>query len=227
MESFTCELEWLKASYNPEEMEHFVSRNSTILKFTLHQGTFVTFEIPERYPQEAAHLSICSSEMTNSEKCAIEKDIRNYALQLIGRPMIMDLVTKTQELFRHHCVVECKRNEPTLLEQEDYIAVISIDHMRQRRKYSKTLQSWACELNICGILLFCQKWIYLILEGLKNDIKEFIVRHKTIPVDVDSSGKPCKEKMCKVIFEGKQPKVKKPTSNPQNIRNLLQNEMNI
>lgn len=54
---------------------------------------------------------------------------------------------------------------------EKYLAVISIDHMRQKKKYCKTLASWASELQIFGFLLFYQRWIFLLLQGSKKCVK--------------------------------------------------------
>ena len=45
--------------------------------------------------------------------------------------------------------------------------------------------------------------LILLVEGDKCDISKFLLSWKTTNIDVDSHGKPCKEKMMQVLFREK------------------------
>ncbi|GIY37977.1 RWD domain-containing protein 3 [Caerostris darwini] len=201
--SFSDELECLKASYDTREFMHFISSNSHILKFTVcDDDTCVTFEIPENYPQVIPVISVSSTKISNAQKTLIENEIKCYAEGIIGSPIIMDLVIKFQEIFNSYLNKYVPSKMKTLESEDDYMAIIQIDHMRQKKRYLKTLISWASDLSIVGSIIFCYKWIFLILQSSRENVKEFIIRHRTCCIDVDSAGKPCKERMSKIIFEG-------------------------
>ncbi|GFR04674.1 RWD domain-containing protein 3, partial [Trichonephila clavata] len=84
----------------------------------------------------------------------------------------------------------------------NYMAVILIDHIRQRNKYLKALSLWASDFNILGGVIFCHKWIFLIIQGTRKNVKKYIIQHRASCIDVDSSGRPCKEKMSTILYEG-------------------------
>ncbi len=77
------------------------------------------------------------------------------------------------------------------------ICVVKLDHMRSEDKYIKLLNSWARTLGIYGKLLkiTSSQNIYVVLFGCREDLSEYIRRWKTYNVDVDSRGRPCKERM--------------------------------
>ena len=74
--------------------------------------------------------------------------------------------------------------------------------MRNEQKYFKLLQSWAKELSIAGKLLRtgCHE-ITAVLFGERRVMGEFLKRWKTQNVDIDSHGRPCKEKMLTVLCQ--------------------------
>ncbi|KAK5936027.1 hypothetical protein CgunFtcFv8_021331 [Champsocephalus gunnari] len=62
------------------------------------------------------------------------------------------------------------------------------------------LQRWSLQLQLTGRLLL-GRCILVILLGARPSIKEFCRLLKTVKVDVDSSGRKCKERMMKVLIE--------------------------
>lgn len=198
------ELEILKASYDSSEFIYVISNKSPIYKFHLQNNVSVTFELPPAYPQKPPGISITAANMTNASRSTFENELRSYASENIGNLMIMDLVIKLQQFisdYEKNFLESRSRNTVDVKKEDTYLAVILIDHMRQKKKYCNLLTSWVSELNIFGCLLFYKKWIFLLLQGSKKHVKEFITRHKTVCIDVDSTGKPCKEKMSKILFE--------------------------
>jgi hypothetical protein len=101
-----------------------------------------------------------------------------------------------------------------------YWVVIEIDHMRDSKQYTKTMRQWMKQLDLCGSLFHCNsmttsttcsdstastmwKGIYLVLIG-KNDkgsCDEFQKRLRSQSIDIDSKGRPCKERVASVLFQ--------------------------
>ena len=74
--------------------------------------------------------------------------------------------------------------------------------MRNEQKYLKLLRSWAKELGVTGkIVKAGSRNITVVLLGKNRAIAEFARRWRTQNVDVDSHGKPCKEKMMTVLCQ--------------------------
>jgi hypothetical protein len=83
-----------------------------------------------------------------------------------------------------------------------FYSLFTLDHMRNKASYSKKISKWCEEYNINGRLFFTPKRIFILLEGDKNSIKEWTRLMKTTNVDVDSKGRPCKERLLTTIQEG-------------------------
>ena len=82
------------------------------------------------------------------------------------------------------------------------ICIVRIDHMRNEPKYFKTLRSWAGELETSGRVINAgRRAIYIILVGSNSKLSEFLRRWRTQSVDVDSQGKPCKEKLISILCQ--------------------------
>ena len=64
---------------------------------------------------------------------------------------------------------------------------------------------WTEELKLSGRVLFVGHLIFILLTGVAEDIKEYLRRHKSYNIDVDSSGKPCKERMMTVLAQEQAP----------------------
>ena len=76
--------------------------------------------------------------------------------------------------------------------------------MRSKSKYTKILKSWMVEFNINGFLVFYGRLILMIVEGQSESVRTYLVRHRTVNVDVDSSGQPCKERLMTCLWDEKQ-----------------------
>jgi len=81
-----------------------------------------------------------------------------------------------------------------------YVVLIQLDHIRSRKRYLKFLQGTSRSLNISIELLEHKKQILLKVIGNSDIvIKNFIKLLKTTLVDVDISGKPCKERKSDIL----------------------------
>ena len=80
------------------------------------------------------------------------------------------------------------------------VCIARIKHMRHEQKYFKILNSWSKELGIRGKVLNAGlNAIYVVLVGSIPSVSELLQRWKTQNIDVDSQGKPCKEKMISIL----------------------------
>lgn len=82
-----------------------------------------------------------------------------------------------------------------------HVCITILDHMRNEQKYLKLLNSWAKELNVYGKILHCGLHsIYAVVTGSNAaSVCEFLKRWRTQSIDVDSQGRPCKEKLLRVL----------------------------
>lgn len=90
-----------------------------------------------------------------------------------------------------------ERKMPT---ESKFILLLKLDHMRNKSRYIRTIARWVDELKLSGRIFFAGYLIFLLLTGAAESVKEYLRRHKTCNVDVDSSGKPCKEKMMNILM---------------------------
>ncbi|CAF0980132.1 unnamed protein product [Adineta ricciae] len=79
--------------------------------------------------------------------------------------------------------------------------LMSIDHMRSPNVYMKRLHQWADQLLLTGRVLVIPHHIFILIEGTNEDIKQFIVKLRTETVDIDSRGRPCKERLLTQLAE--------------------------
>ena len=111
-----------------------------------------------------------------------------------------DSVQLIRNFIQEHSKEETAKK--AAIKPSNFGLLLHLDHMRNSKQYLKTLKSWAKELG-----LFCKIWlrtenyrgIPLLVIGRENDLNEFEKRLRSRNVDVDSKGKPCKEKMMKVL----------------------------
>lgn len=81
-------------------------------------------------------------------------------------------------------------------------ALLLLDHMRSKVRYTHTILKWATGLALAGCLLFVGKFIFIVLQGPAANVKEYIKLQRSSNVDVDSRGKKCKERMMSVLHQG-------------------------
>ena len=56
-------------------------------------------------------------------------------------------------------------------EEEQATAILMLDHMRSKTRYTQTIQKWAGSLSLNGSLLFVGKLIFIVLQGHSSNIK--------------------------------------------------------
>ncbi|KAL2772195.1 RWD domain-containing protein 3 isoform a, partial [Daubentonia madagascariensis] len=171
----------------------------------------LVFHLPVNYPLCLPGISINSEHLTRAQCVTVKEKLLEQAENLLSGPMVHELVLWIQQNLR--CILNQPETGsgseestfPTSPTVDDglWITLLHLDHMRAKTKYVKTVQKWASDLRLTGRLMFMGKVILILLQGDRSNIKEYLILQKTSKVDVDSSGKKCKEKMISVLFETK------------------------
>ena len=172
----------------------------------------MTVVISQEYPRKLPQISLSCAEMSRKDLNSLRKKLLEYINDWhssSSEPMIMELVMWLQENTKDFL---CSDNISTASKSasgnlcaDKTVILLKIDHMRSKNRYIKTITRWVQELNLSGRLFFVSSLIFLLLAGKDSDVREYLRRHKTCNVDVDSSGKPCKERMMNVLVQEQAP----------------------
>ncbi|XP_022060042.1 RWD domain-containing protein 3 isoform X2 [Acanthochromis polyacanthus] len=160
----------------------------------------LVFHLHPDYPSSPPHISVSSTGLSRTQCHNIRQKLQDRAAALVPEPMVLQLVECSQQCVE---VTEDGREGNEAVEdskKDEWAAVLLLDHIRSRNRYIGLLERWSHQLQLTGRLLLGQS-ILVILQGSKPDIKEFCRRLKTVKVDVDSSGRKCKERMMKILIE--------------------------
>ncbi|XP_060924005.1 RWD domain-containing protein 3 [Limanda limanda] len=171
-----------------------VKINSTV--FGAGRDTSLLFHLHPRYPSCPPDISVSSTVLSRTQCHDIRQKLLDQAAALPAEPMVHELVEWLQQC--EEVKEEQSRGEEDV--KERWTAVLSLDHIRSRCRYIGLLERWSQQLQLTVIILL-GRHILVILQGTKPGIKEFYHLLKTVKVDVDSSGKKCKERMMKVLIE--------------------------
>ena len=91
------------------------------------------------------------------------------------------------------------------------VAVVHLDHMHNSKLYTKRLTKWSKECGVHCTLVDCgMHCIVGIMLGEHCAVDSFLRAWRTRNVDEDARGKPCKEKMMKVLCR----EVRQPCGHP-------------
>ncbi|XP_059913937.1 RWD domain-containing protein 3 isoform X1 [Gadus macrocephalus] len=160
----------------------------------------LSFSLPPQYPLCPPDISVTSPVLSREQCQDVRRKLLEQAAALPAEPMVHQLVCWLQQ---SGAVTSEGGEEAARVEDaggEEWTTVLLLDHMRSRGRYVKMLERWTVQLHLTTRLL-SGRWILVLLRGARTDIKEFCHLLKTVKVDVDSSGKKCKERMMKVLCE--------------------------
>ncbi|GAB5575282.1 RWD domain-containing protein 3 isoform X1 [Prionailurus iriomotensis] len=154
------------------------------------------FHLPVNYPSCLPAISVHSEHLTRAQSMTVKEKLLKQAENLLSEPMVHELVLWIQHNLRHVLNQpetgsgreKCTFATGTTVDDGLWMTLLHLDHMRAKTKYVQTVEKWASDLQLTGRLMF---------------MVEYLILQKTSKVDVDSSGKKCKEKMISVLFETK------------------------
>ena len=168
----------------------------------------MTVTLQRSYPSTLPEISLSCAKMTKKNLSSLKENIIEYATNLhssSSEPMVMDLTIWLQENAQSFLDKPVLDNTRNTIAAENSILLLKLDHMRNKSRYTKTLTRWAEELKLTGRIFFAGYRIFILLTGEAENVREYLRRHKTCNVDVDSSGKPCKERMMNVLLQEQAP----------------------
>ena len=86
------------------------------------------------------------------------------------------------------------------------VCVLSLDHMHSEQRYMRTLTRWSSDLGVGGwVLVGGAHSILVVLVGSGEGVGEMVKRWRGECVDVDRRGRPCRERMLKLLCQRKIP----------------------
>ncbi len=129
-----------------------------------------TYTLSKDYPHQCPGLSVASSDLTKESCNRIRNDVLKYGEGLVPQPMIMDLNMWIQQNMSSYRKQVQSVQGPAETEQM-WLTLLSLDHMRSKSKYIKTIQKWTSELGLTGHLIFVDKDILILLCGSQESIK--------------------------------------------------------
>lgn len=156
------------------------------------------------YPRTLPEISLSCTEMTKKNLSSLREKMMEYTTNLLTsnpEPMIMDLTLWLQENAGLFCDKSASNHDRNNDSRDNTILLLKLDHMRNKSRYIKTITRWVNELKLSGRVFFAGYLLFILLTGPAEDVREYLRRHKTCSVDVDSSGKPCKERMMNVLVQ--------------------------
>jgi len=202
------ELQVLAAIYC-EEGEFVADSTSTPARLTfnfrpteVNRAVKFTCCVSEDYPARVPTVQVLNPDLEGSVSRTLQSDLETFVRNssLLGEPMLSVVV----EWIKEFLVDFCKQREHEVRSEASAPTVtwlLTLDHMRSKSKYSNILKTWASDLCIRGMLVFYSKHIFMVLHGDETAVKQFICNQRTRNVDVDASGKPCKERMLRVLAQ--------------------------
>uniref|UniRef100_A0A8C6UD03 RWD domain-containing protein 3 n=1 Tax=Neogobius melanostomus TaxID=47308 RepID=A0A8C6UD03_9GOBI len=160
----------------------------------------VLFHLPPTYPLCLPDISVSSSTLSRAQCQDIRQKLLIHAVTLPREAMIHQLIEKLQSLAVSESSPGAESEITPDQDQAQWISVLSLDHIRSRSRYISLLERWSKQLQLSGRLILGRN-ILVLLQGNIAGIKEFCCLLKTVKVDVDSSGRKCKERLMKVLIE--------------------------
>ena len=187
-----------------------VSRKVTIL-----------FKLPKLYPKVSPEIDIkCNYNVSSEllERCWQEAEVVSQSykgeccLYQVAEA-IFSTITDEHSRSESSGVVDVTRSqcdgvklgtcptavEHTTLTHTNCVCVVSLDHMHNAALYKKNLSSWSVGLETCTMVNAGRHCLLVVLTGPSREIEGFLQTWKTQNVDVDSKGRPCKERMMTIV----------------------------
>lgn len=186
------------------EDENLIENKSVSLK--------VTVSLPQGYPDVLPRVSLSSAQATRNTLNELHVRLNAFVSTLPEGPKVLQIATWLQEQRINN--LKTDSTSTSSIKQQGKIGsdetqrtrlLVKLDHVRNRTRYLKTITQWVEELRIAGKMFFSGRLILLFVEGEAGSVSEYLHRHKTCKVDIDSAGKPCKERMMNIIIQEKSP----------------------
>ncbi|CAJ1048585.1 RWD domain-containing protein 3 [Xyrichtys novacula] len=135
-----------------------------------HLEVSLLFHLHPSYPSCPPDISISSTHLSRTQCLNIKQKLLDQAADLPPEPMIHQLVEWLQSV---EITKECRQGDEEVKrieKEEEWTAVLSLDHIRSQNRYIGLLERWSQQLQLAGRLLLGRS-ILVILQGAKPNIK--------------------------------------------------------
>lgn len=183
----------------------FQQLSEGVLKIKFADNCFITFDIDQDYPLSSPGISVTLNLFGRKQNDDFQKDLLAFSLNCLDshEQKMISIIEHAKERYNDMKLDEVK--EHLVQDVEIELIIVRIDHMRRSGPYVRTLESWSQQMGLVAILMISNdQGLVLIIEGEKGQITKFLLQWKTTNIDVDSKGKPCKEKMIQILYREKQ-----------------------
>ena len=183
--------------------DEFQRLDEKTYRVKISKNCCVTVQVDPTYPLGDLGISVTAGDLSRHKSDSFANDLKAYNLSQgasEGRQLM--LLDFAKEKYASYL---SKDEQPDFVEEPVELIIVKIDHMRSSDSYVKTLEKWTSLFDLTGLLTFSKdKGIILLLEGSKQNISKFMYNWKTVNIDVDSRGRPCKEKMMQILYRKEQ-----------------------
>lgn len=156
----------------------------------------LSLSIPQDYPSCPPHVTISHPILTRSEVAKLNNNLKIFYFDNYEESgMMLSIISWLIE----NVSTQVEATTEITRSSTSQVCIMTIDHMRCRDSYLKNLKKWSGQLQTNTLVLFCGKIILVTLKESDISIEEFIKRLRSRKVDIDSAGKPCKERMMSIL----------------------------
>ena len=181
----------------------------------------ILFKLPRIYPKVAPEIDIkCNYNVSSEllETCWQEAEVVSQSyngeccLYQVAEAIFSTIMSEhgrsesgdVPDVTRSQCDgvkqgTPPKAVEHATLAHTNCVCVVSLDHMHNATLYKKNLSSWSVGLETCTMVEAGRHCLLVVLTGPSREIESFLQTWKTQNVDVDSRGRPCKERMMTIV----------------------------
>ena len=173
--------------------------SNNIIKIRFHENCFITFELGEGYPATDPSISVCLELLTRSQNEMFTDKIKEFTKDLVEvEQKMLAIIDFSKDLYENF--KDEDRKEAVAQDVEEELLIVKIDHMRSSGSYIRTLEAWSSQLGLVTLLITSgDRGIVLLSQGDKRQLTKLLLNWKTTNIDVDSRGKPCKERMIQIL----------------------------
>jgi len=151
--------------------------------------------LPPSYPADPPEIDCTDTTLLERLRSVVLSDGNECLMQICGEfhDALSDAAAQA----------EAAAAAPTPTDDREE-CILKIDHMNDADGYRKILRNWARALALSGRVLYANSGkrvhgVFVVLHGAPSSVSTFLQRLRTENVDVDRSGRPCKERQSTVL----------------------------
>lgn len=173
----------------------------------------VIFTLTNGYPKIPPSVNLLVDNIDKELIADIERDICEYITLITPEPVLFQAVEYIKQVLHDRVTPICdsvevrdlqciSKPENSLVCCSSQAILIKLDHIRNESRYFKNLKSWSMELGAnCTVFNCGIHNVYVQLIGETKAMDVFMKRWKSQCIDVDSHGRPCKERLINILAQ--------------------------